>query len=183
MGSPSRSYEERRHRSRSRSPYSSSSRHKRRSRSPSSRDNKKYYDDRGSSRRGRDRSSKEYRNDKRNNNNNSRDNRDKKRQQQYTWGGRSPSLNKEEEEEEEEKEAPNFGLSGKLAAETNTVNGVELKYVEPPEAAKPKQHWRLYVFKGSEQIGIYIMLRKRGKVKEGWTIYINRLFIFTFVYV
>ncbi|KAI9305543.1 SMAD/FHA domain-containing protein [Cunninghamella echinulata] len=49
-------------------------------------------------------------------------------------------------------EKPNFGLSGKLAAETNTVNGVELKYIEPPEAAKPKQHWRLYVFKGTEQL-------------------------------
>jgi smad nuclear-interacting protein 1 len=40
-----------------------------------------------------------------------------------------------------------------LAAETNTVKGVELKYNEPPEAAKPKQKWRLYVFKGKEQVG------------------------------
>ncbi|CAO3621439.1 unnamed protein product [Cunninghamella blakesleeana] len=155
----------------SQSPYSSSSRYKRQSESP--RDNKKYYEDRGNSssssssryKRGegreRDRSSKEYRNDKRNNNNNNRDNhknnRDKKNQQ-YTWGGRrSPSPEKEEEEEKEE---PNFGLSGKLAAETNTVNGVELKYVEPPEAAKPKQQWRLYVFKGSEQIELLYVHRQ-----------------------
>ncbi|KAI8637198.1 SMAD/FHA domain-containing protein [Parasitella parasitica] len=49
---------------------------------------------------------------------------------------------------------PNFGLSGKLAAETNTVKGVELKYNEPPEAAKPSLKWRLYVFKGDEQIDL-----------------------------
>ena len=33
-----------------------------------------------------------------------------------------------------EKIQPNFGLSGKLAAETNTFQGVVLKYNEPPEA-------------------------------------------------
>ncbi|KAJ2360179.1 hypothetical protein H4S02_012028, partial [Coemansia sp. RSA 2611] len=48
--------------------------------------------------------------------------------------------------------APNFGLSGKLAAETNTVNGVVLKYAEPPEARKPKSRWRLYVFKDNKDI-------------------------------
>lgn len=75
---------------------------------------------------------------------------------------------------------PNFGLSGKLAAETNTVKGVVrsqaecasfeealwnsqpccgpffsqvLKYNEPPEARKPNKNWRLYVFKGKEQLG------------------------------
>lgn len=57
------------------------------------------------------------------------------------------------EEEPVEKVEPNFGLSGKLAAETNTVKGVELKYNEPPEAAKPTTKWRLYVFKGDEQVG------------------------------
>ncbi|KAI8089320.1 SMAD/FHA domain-containing protein, partial [Halteromyces radiatus] len=70
----------------------------------------------------------------------------------YTWGGRSPSI--EKEQDVPEPEGPNYGLSGKLAAETNTVNGVELKYNEPGEAAKPKQHWRFYVFKGSEQIDL-----------------------------
>jgi smad nuclear-interacting protein 1 len=39
---------------------------------------------------------------------------------------------------------PDFGLSGKLAAETNRVNGVVLLHVEPPEAAVPTQRWRLY---------------------------------------
>ncbi|OAD09133.1 hypothetical protein MUCCIDRAFT_151774 [Mucor lusitanicus CBS 277.49] len=58
------------------------------------------------------------------------------------------------EEEPVEKVEPNFGLSGKLAAETNTVKGVELKYNEPPEAAKPSTKWRLYVFKGDEQVDL-----------------------------
>jgi len=48
---------------------------------------------------------------------------------------------------------PNFELSGKLAAETNTYNGVVLKYFEPPEARKPTKKWRLYVFKGDKVIG------------------------------
>ncbi|RXK40511.1 smad nuclear-interacting protein 1 [Tremella mesenterica] len=49
---------------------------------------------------------------------------------------------------------PNFSASGLLAKETNTVKGVELKYNEPPEARKPLKNWRLYVFKGSEQIDL-----------------------------
>ncbi|RAH46709.1 putative FHA domain protein SNIP1 [Aspergillus brunneoviolaceus CBS 621.78] len=64
---------------------------------------------------------------------------------------------------EVEKEKPNFGTTGRLAAESNTVtvhgggggNGpttVVLKYHEPPEARKPpaKDSWRLYVFKGRD---------------------------------
>lgn len=48
---------------------------------------------------------------------------------------------------------PNFGNSGLLAAETNTtLQGVVLKYNEPPEARKPNKGWRLYVFKGKEQV-------------------------------
>ena len=43
---------------------------------------------------------------------------------------------------------PNYELSGMLAAETNKVAGVEIKYNEPPEARKPSLHWRLYIFKG-----------------------------------
>ena len=45
-------------------------------------------------------------------------------------------------------EAPNFGLSGALAAETNTVNGVTLVYTEPVDKAPPPAtKYRLYVFK------------------------------------
>lgn len=55
------------------------------------------------------------------------------------------------------KAQPNFAPSGLLAAETNTVRAANgdstvLKYNEPPEARKPVLGWRLYVFKGSEQV-------------------------------
>lgn len=47
------------------------------------------------------------------------------------------------------KEEANFGLSGLLAMESNSVNGVALKYVEPiGEAKPPSARWRAYCFKG-----------------------------------
>ncbi|KJE93693.1 smad nuclear interacting protein 1 [Capsaspora owczarzaki ATCC 30864] len=49
---------------------------------------------------------------------------------------------------------PNFALSGALAAETNTFNGVVLKYAEPLEARKPKKQWRLYPFKGEQSLDV-----------------------------
>eukprot|EP01134_Creolimax_fragrantissima_P006420 CFRG6420T1 len=59
-----------------------------------------------------------------------------------------------EDEIPKDKEKPNFALSGMLAKETNTFNGVELKYAEPIEARKPKLHWRLYPYKGKEELPI-----------------------------
>ena len=53
-----------------------------------------------------------------------------------------------------------MGLSGKLLEETNTVNGVVVKYSEPTEARKPKTRWRLYVFKGSEELPILYIHRQ-----------------------
>ena len=58
----------------------------------------------------------------------------------------------------EDKAKPNFAPSGLLAAATNTVKNADgtstlLKYNEPPEARKPLVGWRLYVFKGEEQLG------------------------------
>ncbi|XP_076371728.1 putative serine/threonine-protein kinase DDB_G0280133 [Tachypleus tridentatus] len=50
------------------------------------------------------------------------------------------------------KEKPNFGLSGKLAEDTNTYNGIVVKYSEPSEARKPKKRWRLYPFKGDQSL-------------------------------
>lgn len=50
------------------------------------------------------------------------------------------------------KEEPNFGLSGALAKDTNTFNGVVLKYAEPPEARVPKKKWRLYPFKNERPL-------------------------------
>ncbi|GFE55201.1 FHA domain containing protein, putative [Babesia ovis] len=46
-----------------------------------------------------------------------------------------------------EPEKPNFEPSGLLAAETNTRNGVAMKYTPPPESRMPRISWRLYVFK------------------------------------
>lgn len=51
---------------------------------------------------------------------------------------------------------PNMKNTGLLAKESNMVKGVALKYHEPPEARKPVINWRLYVFKGSEQVGEYL---------------------------
>jgi hypothetical protein len=73
---------------------------------------------------------------------------------------------------------PNFNPSGLLAAETNTVTvtnkqdgkettkGVVLKYNEPPEARKPTKNWRLYVFKGKEQVGEFFCFRRRSRLRE-----------------
>ncbi|KAF8489277.1 smad nuclear interacting protein 1 [Russula emetica] len=59
----------------------------------------------------------------------------------------------------EDKARPNFAPSGLLAAATNTVKNSDgtstlLKYNEPPEARKPLVGWRLYVFKGDEQVDL-----------------------------
>ena len=64
----------------------------------------------------------------------------------------------EDKDKVEDKAKPNFGSSGLLAAATKTVKvgegkNVVLKYHEPPEARKPLLGWRLYVFKGKEQVG------------------------------
>lgn len=55
-----------------------------------------------------------------------------------------------------EKQKPNFALSGRLAAASNTVQTagqtIVLKYHEPPEARKPpsRDTWRMYIFKDDE---------------------------------
>lgn len=58
---------------------------------------------------------------------------------EYSWGKTEV---KKEGENEGEKEKPNFGLSGKLTADANTVNGVVIKYTEPDDAKQPKRRWR-----------------------------------------
>lgn len=52
----------------------------------------------------------------------------------------------------EPKKKPDFGQSGKLAEDTNTFNGVVVKYNEPPDAKCPKRKWRLYPFKAGETL-------------------------------
>ncbi|KAL3319897.1 Smad nuclear-interacting protein 1 [Cichlidogyrus casuarinus] len=56
----------------------------------------------------------------------------------------------------------NFGLSGKLTAETNTFKGVVIKYNEPSDARKPTEYWRLYPFKGKEALPILHIHRQSG---------------------
>lgn len=62
--------------------------------------------------------------------------------------------------EKEEKQGPNMALSGKLTEETNTFNGITVKYSEPPEARKPKRRWRFYVFKGDEAMPVLHLHRQ-----------------------
>ncbi|PVU94299.1 hypothetical protein BB561_002671 [Smittium simulii] len=64
----------------------------------------------------------------------------------------SPSSETEKQEKNSADIKPNFELSGKLAFDTNKVNGALLKYNEPPEARVPQHKWRIYVFKGKDQI-------------------------------
>jgi smad nuclear-interacting protein 1 len=51
------------------------------------------------------------------------------------------------------KQKPNYGLSGLLAAATNTKNGTVLKYNEPPEGKRTKG-WRVYIFKDGKEIDV-----------------------------
>ena len=60
------------------------------------------------------------------------------------------------------KQGANYATTGKLAEETNKVNGVVLKWAEPPDAAKPTRKWRLYVFKGKESLEPYHIHRQSG---------------------
>ena len=60
----------------------------------------------------------------------------------------------------ETSETVNMELSGKLLEDTNTVNGVIVRYAEPPEARKPRTKWRLYVFKGNEELPILYVHRQ-----------------------
>lgn len=81
----------------------------------------------------------------------------------YEWGGRNADKNDApdaDEATEKEKEKPNFGLSGKLTEDTNKVNGVVIKYAEPPEARRSKRLWRFYPFKGTESLQIIHLHRQ-----------------------
>ena len=127
----------------------------RRNRSPQER---RRYEDSRNDRRDNDRRNRSRSRDRPPHND--RDNRDNRRggfkQRRYNdkeeddgnfeWGKRD--IKKDPEEAAVEKDKPNFGLSGKLTEETNKVNGIVIKYAEPPEAKVPKRRWRLYPFKG-----------------------------------
>jgi len=66
-----------------------------------------------------------------------------------TWGKKDDESSSVDEED---KEKPNFQTSGLLNKGKNTIRGVEAKYVESPDAEKPKLKWRLYPFKGEKAL-------------------------------
>ncbi|XP_034935234.1 smad nuclear interacting protein 1-like [Chelonus insularis] len=70
------------------------------------------------------------------------------------WGSKSKDSDKKSNTKPQEKEKPSFALSGKLAEDTNTINGVVIKYSEPDDAKKPKKRWRLYPFKGEKELPV-----------------------------
>lgn len=105
------------------------------------------------------------------------------------WGSHQHDLvydreHPKKEEPPKEKQKPNYGLSGLLAAATNTKNGVVLKYHEPPEARKVKG-WRIYVYKNGEEIDVlelggqssYLVGRDRTVFSEDLAIVNCRLWI------
>ncbi|XP_076645600.1 smad nuclear-interacting protein 1 [Halictus rubicundus] len=111
------------------------------------RDNNDMHRDR--SQRERDR---EYRN-------NFEDNRERKshfeevkvkKESSPEWG--KSTAKTESKPKPQDKDKPNFEPSGKLTEDTNTVNGVVIKYSEPADARKPKRRWRLYPFKGEKAL-------------------------------
>ncbi|RNA35111.1 smad nuclear-interacting 1 [Brachionus plicatilis] len=70
------------------------------------------------------------------------------------------NIKNEDEKPEVEKEKPSLALSGNLAKDTNLINGVVVKYNEPPEARKPRRRWRLYCFKGETELPFYQIHRQ-----------------------
>ncbi|CAG9562749.1 unnamed protein product [Danaus chrysippus] len=104
-------------------------------------------EERGEPRRGRNQPQRERRTrfDKANDN------------KEYTWGKTEV---KKEAKNPADKEKPNFGLSGKLTADANTVNGVVIKYTEPDDAKQPKRRWRFYPFKGDKALPILYIHRQ-----------------------
>ncbi|CAF0759956.1 unnamed protein product [Didymodactylos carnosus] len=83
-----------------------------------------------------------------------------KEKSSYEWGPRQQVKNEDEQSKIVEREKPNFGLSGALLKDTNLYRGVVIKYNEPIEARKPKRRWRLYVFKGEEELPLYQIHRQ-----------------------
>lgn len=78
-----------------------------------------------------------------------------------SWG-RQDAVEKVEETDEIEKEEANFEVTGLLAMEDNSKNGVALKFTEPPDACEPTSKWRFYIFKKSEEKKVIHLHRKAG---------------------
>ncbi|BDA50812.1 probable smad nuclear-interacting protein 1 at C-terminar half [Coccomyxa sp. Obi] len=85
------------------------------------------------------------------------------RREDRDWNhqSRDQALPKDEPKQAVEVE-PNYGLSGKLAEESNTVRGVVMLHNEPPEARKPSLRWRLYTFKNGEPFGEPLYIHRQS---------------------
>ena len=123
-----------------------------------SRDNRRPYDERERNRE-RERDRERYRDSTRYTDR-SRRSASPRRSRPRSTRDRSRSHSRSRSPSAVDKSKPNFAPSGLLAAATNTVKTADgtstvLKYNEPPEARKPVLGWRLYVFKGSEQVGVF----------------------------
>ncbi|KAI3325724.1 SMAD/FHA domain-containing protein [Xylariaceae sp. AK1471] len=155
-----RSTERRRHR-RSKSPSDS---HRRRSRSRDRRPDKEREHRRQRSRDHYKHSDKGYRRHRARDDDHGSDDRDNSGKQVARLNGPLPSQADSfalttGEEPPKPKEKVNYGISGTLAAASNSVTHADgstivLKYHEPPEARKPspKDQWKLFVFKGEDII-------------------------------
>jgi len=89
--------------------------------------------------------------------------RNQQKTESYQWGPRQQANQDEEDDKSKatvQKEQPNFGLSGALLKDSNMYRGVVIKYNEPIEARKPKRRWRLYVFKGEQELPMYQIHRQ-----------------------
>ncbi|CAE6455351.1 unnamed protein product [Rhizoctonia solani] len=136
------------------------------SRPRSSRDDRRDYGrerDRSREDRRRDRRGRDYRRDDDDKDRDSRRREPQPDSRPHQPDARSKSRSRSPVEEDKAK--PNFGNSGLLAAATNTVKHGDgtstlLKYNEPPEARKPVENWRLYVFKGKEQVDLLHLHRQ-----------------------
>ncbi|KAJ8601275.1 hypothetical protein CTAYLR_007744 [Chrysophaeum taylorii] len=96
---------------------------------------------------------------------------DARQSTRHVWG--RPDLEDVEEEVSVEAAKPNFGLSGALAKDEATGNvykGHVLKFTEPEDAAKPRQRWRIYVFKDDKIAETLYVHRQSaflvGRIKE-----------------
>lgn len=66
------------------------------------------------------------------------------------WEEEERKKKEKEEGPAKDKEKVNMGTSGLLAQDTNTFNGVVIKYNEPQDAKIPNMRWRLYQFKDGD---------------------------------
>ncbi len=100
----------------------------------------------------------DYKRDSHGNHRDRRGDRDREpKGEKYEYGKKEHQV---KEEPIKEKEKPSLEPSGNLAKDTNTYNGVVIKYNEPPEARKPIKRWRLYCFKGDQELPFYPMHRQ-----------------------